>query len=167
MISPRIGDSEPGDYATIDLDDEHVLAQLRDLVDRHDPVPAGLTDRIGFAITVAALEAEVAELTVVSHELAGVRGEGEVASTVTFTGSDLTVMITVEIGVDGSRRVSGWASASPVEVELRFSTGSRDTVTDAQGRFHFDLPGADQVHLVLRRTDVVGARALITPPMEI
>ncbi len=167
MISPRKPANDPADSALIDTDDVHVLEQLRDLVQAHDPVPAGLTERAAFAITVAALEAEVAELTVLSTETAGVRGDGEVASTVTFTGSDLTVMVSVEVGSDGTRHLMGWASASPVEVELFGTSHTQKTVTDEQGRFRFGLNGPAQVHMVLRRTDLVEARALITPPMEI
>ncbi|PVG83317.1 hypothetical protein DDE18_08460 [Nocardioides gansuensis] len=153
--------------APLDGEDARVLRMLRELDEARDPVPAGLTERIGFALTVAALEAEVAELTALSAEGAGVRGEMEVANTVSFSGADLTAMITIEPADDGSRRVSGWASATPVEVQLRSATGVQDTTTDAEGRFGFDHVRPGLVHLVLRRQDMPGTPPLITPPIEI
>lgn len=153
--------------APLDAEDARVLGMLRGLDAARDPVPVGLTERIGFALTVAALEAEVAELTALSAEGAGVRGDMERASTISFSGADLTAMITIEASDDGARRMSGWTSVTPVEVELRSGAGVQTTTTDAEGRFGFDHPGPGLVHLVLRRQDVPGTPPLITPPIEI
>ena len=57
----------------LDTLDEQVLLTVRNMHARLDPVPSGLTDRIKFELTLAALHAEIAELQRVS--LAGVRAD--------------------------------------------------------------------------------------------
>ena len=63
------------DPTTLPLDESDValLAALRALHAELDPVPAGLTDDVKFALTVQALHAEVAELTRLSADSALVR----------------------------------------------------------------------------------------------
>ena len=58
------------DPTTLPLDESDValLAALRALHAELDPVPAGLTDDVKFALTVQALHAEVAELTRLSAD---------------------------------------------------------------------------------------------------
>ncbi|MBK9156586.1 MAG: hypothetical protein IPM11_00325, partial [Micropruina sp.] len=53
--------------------DAAILDDVRG-VGRLDPVPAGLEEQIRFALNIAAMEAELAELMTMS--LAGVRGDG-------------------------------------------------------------------------------------------
>ncbi len=151
----------------LDDEDARILALLGQAHDVRDPVPDGMVDRINFAITVAALEAEVAELTVVTAQLAGVRSEMEMADTVTFSGADLTAMITIETEPGGGRRVSGWASTTPVSVELRGGEQTLTTRTDEQGHFDFLLQEPGLVHLVLQRLDGAGYRPLVTPPFGV
>ncbi|HBY24686.1 MAG TPA: hypothetical protein DEG88_15875, partial [Propionibacteriaceae bacterium] len=52
--------------------DAAILDDVRGMWDDLDPVPAGLEERIRFALNIAAMEAELAELMTMS--LAGVRG---------------------------------------------------------------------------------------------
>ncbi|MGN0063947.1 MAG: hypothetical protein ACI379_06870 [Nocardioides sp.] len=151
----------------LDDEDARILALLGQAHDVRDPVPDGLVDRVNFAITVAALEAEVAELTVMTAERAGVRSEMEMADTVTFSGADLTAMIAIEPEPGGGRRVSGWASATPVSVELRGVEHTVSTRTDDQGHFEFLLAEPGLVHLVLQRLDGTGYRPLVTPPFGV
>lgn len=88
------------------------------------PMPSGLTDRLKFEITLAALNAEVAELQELT--LAGARADTQPLAptdSVTFTSSRYSLMVavssaaddapagTVRIdGDDGGRRVSRCAS---------------------------------------------------------
>ena len=46
-----------------DATDAAILRELREIQSRIDPCPAGLAEQITFALTVQALQAEVAELT--------------------------------------------------------------------------------------------------------
>lgn len=153
--------------APLDDEDVRVLETLGRLLDEHDPVPSGLADKVAFAITVAALEAEVAELTMVSSEAAGVRRDTEVADTITFSGADLTAMITIETRPGGGRLLSGRVSAAPVSVELTTPAGSRTTRTDDHGRFELELDERCLVYLVFQRLDEPGSRPMATPPIEI
>ena len=57
----------------IDEHDLRALAGLRSVFQASDPVPSGLAERAKFAMSVAALEAEIAEITTTTAELAGVR----------------------------------------------------------------------------------------------
>lgn len=60
----------------LDDRDQRILDEVRELYARWDPCPAGLNERIKFALTVQALNAEVAELTR-GGATAGVRSERE------------------------------------------------------------------------------------------
>src|SRR6476620_78243 len=66
-------DWEAAAAGEIDEQDLRVLATRRAVVQARDPVPSGLAERAKFAMSVAALEAEIAEITTTTAELAGVR----------------------------------------------------------------------------------------------
>ena len=153
----------------LDADDLRALAALRAIVSASDPVPSGLAERSKFAMTVAALEAEVAQITRAGAETAGVRTTTyDRAQTITFTSAHLSAMITIE-QVDGGRaRISGWVSADgPTAIELRERSRTQSTETDAEGRFRFTTVERGLVHLVLRRLDLPDSRPVITPAIEI
>jgi hypothetical protein len=153
--------------AELDEADEQILAELRALWTAADPPPAGLTERIRFAMTVSSLEAEVARIVQESLTGTGVRSSYERASTVTFTSGSLSAMIDIEAAEDDRVRVSGWVSEAAVEVELRERQRSRTTSVDAAGRFGFGAVERGMVHFVLRRTDDPAARPVITPAIEL
>jgi hypothetical protein len=153
--------------AELDEADEQILAELRALWTVADPPPAGLTERIRFAMTVSSLEAEVARIVQESLTGTGVRSSYERASTVTFTSGSLSAMIDIEAAEDDRVRVSGWVSEAAVEVELRERQRSRTTSVDAAGRFGFGAVERGMVHFVLRRTDDPAARPVITPAIEL
>ncbi|HRW17271.1 MAG TPA: hypothetical protein P5181_00330 [Dermatophilaceae bacterium] len=154
----------------IDAIDLELLAAMREVYSRIDPVPGGLTDRIKFELTLAALHAEVAELQHVS--LAGVRDEAAhytPTESVTFTSSRLSLMVTLGPGREEAPdtvRVDGWVTGGTVTVELRIGDESRLATPDEDGRFVItDVPhGA--ARFVLRPVDDV-ERPVITPVVEI
>lgn len=151
----------------LDEGDVRILNRVRAAYQRRDPMPRALPDRVAFALTVAALEAEVAELTLLDAAEVGVRASApERADMMTFSGTDLTAMVTLEDAADGHRRISGWVSQVPLTVELRWSTGALETTTDPEGRFTFEAaPGL--VHLILRPAPAGGQPPLMTPLFEI
>jgi outer membrane protein TolC len=112
----------------LDTLDEQVLLTVRNMHARLDPVPSGLTDRIKFELTLAALHAEIAELQRVS--LAGVRADDTAyapTQSVTFTSSRLSLMVTLtpdrSSGAATSHsgpmvRIDGWVTAGGATVEL-------------------------------------------------
>jgi len=153
----------------LDAEDLQALGTLRAIFAASDPVPPGLAERSKFAMTVAALEAEVAQITAAGVEAAGVRATTyDRAQTVTFSSAHLSAMITIEL-VDGGRaRISGWVSADgPTAVELRERSRTQTTETDADGRFRFAQVERGLVHLLLRRLDLPDSRPVITPAIEI
>lgn len=152
----------------IDTDDLRALATLRSIFQASDPVPPDLADRSKFAMTVQALEAEVAEIMMTTAETAGVRSAVyDRAATITFSSDHLSAMISIEV-IDGSTaRLIGWVTGGPTSVELRERSRTQTTQTDAEGRFTFSRVERGLIHLLLRRLDVPDDRPVITPAIEI
>lgn len=152
----------------LDDQDLRALATLRSIFAASDPVPPGLAERAKFAMTVAVLEAEVAEIMQTSAETVGVRAKVyDRAATVTFSTDALSAMITIE-ATDGVRaRLSGWVSDGPTAIELRERSRTQTTQTDSEGRFSFAEVERGLVHLLFRRLDLPDSRPVITPAIEI
>jgi hypothetical protein len=151
-----------------DEQDLRALATLRTILQASDPVPSGLAERAKFAMSVAALEAEVAEITTMTPDLAGVRAtQYDRAGTVTFSSDALTAMITIEPMDGGNVRLSGWVTSGQTHVELRERARTQETTTDDAGRFTFTSVSRGLAHLVLRRLDDPHGRPVITPAIEI
>ena len=147
--------------------DAHLLGQVRHLHEALDPAPADLVDRIKFAMSVAALEAEVAEI-VSSATLETVRGtDYDRADTVTFASDGLSVMVSIEHGPSTRADIVGWVSEADVEVELRERGRTRTALVDEEGRFSFTAVERGLVNFVLRRHGDSGAPPIITPAIEL
>lgn len=134
-------EGEPVDPdAPLDDTDGAILAGLADLYTRLDPVPAGLADRVLFALELDDLEMELARLDVAAEPV-GVRGE-EQARTITFASQNLTVMVTSTLTQPGRFRLDGWAApGGGLPVELRITGSSLRATADDDGRFEFiDVP---------------------------
>ncbi|MGA8979261.1 MAG: hypothetical protein WB473_09130 [Pedococcus sp.] len=152
----------------IDEQDLRALATVRSIFVSADPVPSGLAERAKFAMTVAALEAEVAEIIQTSAEAVGVRAKVyDRAATVTFSTDTLSAMITIELDDGSHARLSGWVSDGPTAIELSERSRTQTTQTDAEGRFTFARVERGLVHLLLRRLDQPEGRPVITPAIEI
>ena len=147
--------------------DAELLDQVRHLHEVLDPEPADLVDRVKFAMSVAALEAEVAEI-VSSATLETVRGtDYDRADTVTFASEGLSVMVSIEHGHSTRADIIGWVSEGDVEVELRERGRTRTTVVDEEGRFSFTAVERGLVNFILRRRGVSEAPPIITPAIEL
>lgn len=162
-----IGDESAWASGSLDEGDDALLAMIRRDLEATDPPPAGLVDRIAFAMTVAGLEAEVAELVAEPTTVAVRTATYERASTITFASSGLSVMVTIAPGGYRIWTVRGWLSVPSAEVELRERTRSHSTVSDSEGRFVFEGIEAGTVHLVIRRLDGSDALPVITPGIEL
>jgi hypothetical protein len=152
----------------LDHVDAEVLHRLAAIIERVDPVLAGLVDRIGLALTIDALHTEVAELRLIgAPELALRSGEPSIeAATITFTTDVLTVMITVHAEADRVR-VDGWATP-PAELGVELHQGGFVTRTqsDVDGRFAFSELARGPARLVLRRPEDPGL-PVVTPQIEL
>jgi hypothetical protein len=151
----------------LDAVDLHLLDVLRHIHQDLDPVPGDLVDRVKFAMTVAALEADVAEI-VSSATLETVRGtDYDRADTVTFASDGLSVMVSIEHGATTRSDIVGWVSEGDVEVELRERGRTRTTVVDEDGRFTFTGVERGLVNFVLRRRADAASPPIITPAIEL
>ncbi|GCD20242.1 MULTISPECIES: carboxypeptidase regulatory-like domain-containing protein [Cellulomonas] len=153
---------------SLDVADVEILQQLASLVGASDPVPAGLVDRIGMALTIEALHAELAELHLVGEPALAVRADETSieAGTITFTTDVLTVMISVHPEADRVR-VDGWAApASELSVELHQSGDVTTVTSDADGRFSFSDVERGPARLVLRRPEEPQV-PIVTPQIEL
>lgn len=158
----------------LDTLDEQVLLTVRNMHARLDPVPSGLTDRIKFELTLAALHAEIAELQRVS--LAGVRADDTAyapTQSVTFTSSRLSLMVTLTAPTDdpdqarqGTITVDGWVTVAGTVVELRVGNLSLTVTADEHGRFVIEDVPHGPGRFVLRPPGE-GERPIITPTVEL
>jgi hypothetical protein len=169
------GPGDPGELdrlaaALLDEEDDRLLTEIARLYERVDPMPADLVDRIGFMLTLADMEIELARLTVESRVPVGARGE-ERARTVTFSSDSLTVMVMITPTADGECRIDGWiAPGAAIRVELRSGRGGYDVIADADGRFDFaDVP-CGLVQLVFHPTPDVEVQLrspVVTPAVQV
>jgi hypothetical protein len=136
-------------------EDAVLLAELGDLLDLADPVPAGLTERIGFAMDLEHLDVEVARWEPMDR-MAGVRGHAP-PSTITFTIENLTVMVTLAPAVQG-HRFDGWlvpGGAHRIEVRVD-GEGGRFSLAEVP-------PGLTQILVHLAVPGNGRPRTVITP----
>ncbi|AEI11312.1 hypothetical protein [Cellulomonas gilvus] len=154
--------------APVDELDVEMLGRLAELVNAADPVPDGLVDRIGMALTIEALHAELAELRLVGEPALAVRADETSieAGTITFTTDVLTVMISVHHENDRVR-IDGWAApAGELAVELHQTGSVTTTRSDSDGRFAFVEIGRGPARLVLRRPEEP-SMPVVTPQIEL
>lgn len=144
-----------------DHDDEMLLADLGRIIDLADPPPAGLVDRVQFALELENLDVEVARWERAS-QLAGVRSSVD-QGTITFTVSDLTVMINLT-KTGPCHRIDGWlVPAGRHGVEVRVAEhGSRSTEADEGGRFVLDNVPRGTTQIVISVAGF-GRRMVVTP----
>lgn len=154
MNTEPIGADQP-----LDATDQLLLQDLAGVHDLLDPVPPGLQERIDFAIAVAQLEADIAELTM--GELVGVRSEE--TDSVTFTSGSLSLMVTT-VRSAHHVRIDGWVTSPGAEVDVVGEGVTRTATADGSGRFSVDEIPRGRAHFVVHRE---GYRPVITPSMEI
>lgn len=152
----------------IDETDVALLASLRTAFTQADPVPDGMIDRIAFAMSVAALEADVAEVVGQAQPaLSATRAQSyERATRVTFASGEFSAMVTIESGPGALAGLHGWATTPGSDIELRERAKTQLTTADEQGRFAFRNVERGMAHLVFRRPGGETA-PIITPAFEI
>ena len=152
----------------LDVEDLDVLSRLAALVELADPIPEGLVDRVGMALTVEVLQAEMTHLGLAGAPLLALRSdEASIeVDTITFTTDVLTVMISVR--PDGDRvRIDGWAApAGPLHVGLHQGVDLTSTESDADGRFAFEGLEHGPARLVMRRATDPDV-PVVTPQIEL
>lgn len=149
----------PGADEPLDATDEQLLSSLALVLDTIDPVPPGLRERIDFALAVAELEADIAELT--HGELVGVRSEE--TDSVTFTSGTLSLMVTTVVSAHHVR-IDGWVTSPGARVDVVAPGVTRTVTADEHGRFAIEAVPRGRIHFVVHRE---GYRPVITPSMEL
>lgn len=157
-------------------DDAALLRHLRGMWQAADPPPPDLADRMLFALEFDQLRLDELDIDVELLQLtaaaapAAVRGQ-DTLKTVTFSGTQLTVIIVLPSGDRPPRRVDGWLSPrAALRVELRVRTRSMTTVADDDGRFAFNDVPADVGRILIHPTPgaaVELSRVLATPGIEL
>lgn len=148
-----------------------LLRRLRRMWQQLDPEPEDLVDRALVALALEDLDFELLTLQV-GADLAVARSTGEdLAQTITFASSDLSVVVTISSTEDGVRRLDGWV-LPPVamQVELRAEGKSRHVDADDSGRFAFSDLTPTLVQIVLHPTvgeEQKPSRPMATPAFTI
>ena len=125
-------------------DDDALLAQLRAVMGRVDPVPAHVDEAAKAVLGWRRLDADLAELladSALESELAGTRSGTAHARSVTFAAPDLEIDVEIR-GDDGRVRLLGQIEPpGPATVEVQLEDGSvaATAETDALGRFRLEL----------------------------
>jgi hypothetical protein len=157
------GDGEPG---PLDELDSAVLAEVRALWGRLDPVPAGLAERAKFALTMHSLEAELAELTRPEPALTRVEDEVAQAESVTFTSSRASLLVSVTVLDTTTARLDGWVTVAGAVVRVHTDQGEQVTTADDAGRFTFDGVRRGPVRFAVW-PDGLQQRPVVTPPVDV
>jgi hypothetical protein len=152
----------------IDGHDLEVLASMADVFARIEPVPAGLVDRIRFAVALEHLDAEVARIRAEhAPDLALARGD-EATRTITFESPSLTIMITISAASGDMIRLDGWlAPPAAHPIELRTATGEIRSRADDEGCFAFRRVPRGLAQLVVRTDGDPSGRAVVTPSIVV
>jgi hypothetical protein len=155
----------PGAEGPIDALDLAILEDVAQVYEAVDPVPAGLVDRVRFAMAHEEVMAEIMRLEEEIAVALSARGD-ERSRTFRFS-SSLVTMVIRAIGVDdGTVRVDGWvAPPGPYRVTLRHPGGRVDRRADDHGRFVFEEFPAGVAQLIVRPTGRVSGvgKTLATP----
>jgi hypothetical protein len=149
--------------APLDGADHALLDEIADLYSAVDPVPAGLAERIRFAVSLDEIDVEMLRLVQETTLAAGARGAGRIF---TFAGRAVTLTVRI-VGLNGETvRLDGWlAPPAAYRITLRAQHGHADRTADEDGRFVFEETRAGLAQLVVRLADGAqqAANALATP----
>lgn len=147
--------------------DDDLLQELAALYDAVDPVPDDLADEVRIAITVQALQAEVAEI--VAGEPVATRSETQAvtAETITFTASAISLMVSLQQDDDTHVTIDGWVTVGGATIEVHTADQVRHATADDEGRFVVPGVPRGRTWFVVRREAAEGAPPVVTPPIEL
>jgi len=149
--------------------DERLLAELRGVVERLDPVPGHVTAAANAALGWRTLEDDIAELlydSIQDQALAGVRAEDQ-PRLLSFRGGSLEIEVEVS-GSGPDRTLTGQLMpAGPAQIHVRHGAGVMELEADAQGRFVAEGVPAGTVSLRCRTDRPGGEPSLATPWLPI
>lgn len=162
----------PGESTTdppLDAYDDLVMNRIAALYQVIDPVPVDLTERLQFAITLEALNVELAELQRLPEPTAA-RSDNQSSEvkTLTFTSDSLTTMVALSPDGPDRVRIDGWVAPSAgVSVELRQGLLCWHVTADSDGRFVFADVAHGLTRFVVRAPEPASHPPVATPAVEI
>ena len=159
----------PVDGAVEPLDalDAEILERLDALHDELDGPPPGFTDLMVFAVAAHGLEVELARLEEGMAAAVARSGE-EVARSLTFEASSVSILLRVADAGEDRVRLDGWlapAVRAVVEVRTRDGDGDRTVEPGDDGRFVVDGLRHGFVQVVVRRGP--DEPVVVTPTFEL
>lgn len=151
-----------------ELSREALLEIVRDVWERHDPVPDHLVATMQAAAALAAtdLDLELMELVERSTELAGARGS--TSYTLRFVHGDTDLLLRIAVD-NGRSRVDGWiVPAEPMTIRALpgETPAAHEAVTTESGRFSLTGLPVGLMRLQLEPHDTARP-AFATPTFEI
>jgi hypothetical protein len=153
--------------AGLDATDLALLGEVAELLDTVDPVPAGLVERLQFALALDEVYDEVAQMSRVPLDALAVRTELTDAvrtETLTFSADRLTAMVTFSAAGPGRVRVDGWVSPGGARrVGVRMQGLDLEVVCDESGRFVADGLREGFVQLVFHPLGPDEGGLVVTP----
>lgn len=152
---------------------EDLLVELASLYEVLDPVPPDLAEDVRIALTVEALQAELAEL--VATPALAVRAEDEpvLADTITFASGPVSLMVTVDDSDPAGLVVDGWVTGGGAAIELHVGDRVIEARADEYGRFVVTGVPRGRAWFVVRPVAVGDAgdagdrAAIVTPAVEL
>jgi hypothetical protein len=130
----------PAGVASGDDNDNELLAELRSLAARHDPITPEAMVAARSAIAWRTIDAELAELTsepASEKELSGVRGP-QAPMLLGFIAPSLTVEVEVLETAAARRLLGQLVPPAAGEVQVRHAAGTTTVAVDEVGRFKVD-----------------------------
>ncbi len=149
--------------APLDDCDRDILKRLATMITVADPMPANLTDRVLFEISLARLNAELA---VMEEETVPLRSTASsFAETVTFTSSALRLMVHFSED-DDALRIDAWVTEGGARVALISQITQHWETPTANGRLTWRNVEHGKVRFLMKTNDP-DARLVITPELAV
>lgn len=156
------------DETQLDETDRRLLTEIAGLYTRLDPPPAHLAERSKYAMTVAAHQAEVAQL--ITNETLAVRDDAtlsDLGMRVTFNAGDVSVMVRESDPTGERATLDGWVTPPEATIEIHCRDVVRRVQADASGRFVLpDLPRAGWWLVIWPDGPRGHLRPVVTPTVE-
>lgn len=144
--------------------DAAILKSVAELFDAMDPPPPTLDDGVLIALSLAALDAELA--TALEENLPALRAvDASPTDSITFTSSALQLMVRSTEDQDGGLRVDGWVTGGGLRVALYADRTAHWATSDAHGRLLWRSIPHGPIRFLLQPDDPE-AKPVLTPVVE-
>lgn len=144
--------------------DDVVLSQIASLFDALDPPRHDLANDMLLAMSMVALDAELA--TLADESVLSLRTSSATPTdTVTFTSSALQLMVSAT-PEGGALRVDGWITGGGLEVELIAGDSSHTATSDVHGRLVWRAIPRGPLRFLMHPGEK-DARPVLTPVIEL